>query len=285
MAVNSIRKELEGFQPGYEIIAADGGSNDGAVPWLCKQKDIVLILQHNHGRWKGKRVVRKSSGYYANLLLKCARGKYVFWMTDDAIVVPGAILNAYAHFERRLNDGHKLGGLAFYNNDWPLKRTYLGEITLNGVPIAHYGLFLRRALEEMGHYDEEYVFYGLDDDMCCKLRYNGWHIESYPSFICHCAYANVGARLKNMEPSLADTARFRSKWDGILFEQGQEIKREWKEITLENDGVVCRQFLLPFYSSLIRELLLAIVRRDRRFLAYITRIGLRFLKTGRLVVN
>lgn len=202
LAIESIRKELDGFEPGYEIIVVDGGSNDGAVPWLSKQKDIILILQHNHGRWRGKPVARRNSGYYINLLAKCAKGKYVCWMTDDAIIVPGAVRNAYSHFEQQLAVGKRLGALAFYNNDWPLKDAYLGEITLNDIPIAHYGLFLREALEDVGYYDEEYKFYGMDDDMSCKFRVNGWQIESFRSLICHCAYANIGAARKSRTPAL-----------------------------------------------------------------------------------
>jgi len=285
LAIDSIRQELEEFEPGYEIIAADGGSDDGSVQWLCKQKDIILILQHNHGQWQGKPVVRRNSGYYINLLLKCAKGKYVCWMTDDAIIVPGAILNAYSYFEERLKTGERLGALAFYNNDWPIKKKYLGDITLNGIPIAHYGLFLRQALEEVGYYDEDYYFYSVDDDMSCKLWQKGWKVESYKAFICHCAHANLGARISNTEKALEDKKRFYFKWNGLLFDANEDVRNDWKEVEISDDTNVGRKFAVPYYFSLAQQFLVALARFDRKFLASVKRGLLRYLKTGRWVTQ
>lgn len=285
LTIDSIRQELKGFEPGYEIIVADGGSTDGSVQWLCKQKDIILILQHNHGHWEGKPVIRRNSGYYINLLLKRAKGKYVCWMTDDAIIVPGAILNAQAHFEEVLKTSEKLGALAFYNNDWPIKKKYLGDITLNGVPIAHYGLFLRQALGKVGSYDEDYYFYSVDDDMSCKLFQKGWKVESFRSFICHCAHANIAARISNTEKALEDKQRFYSKWNGVLFNSDEDVGYDWKEVEISEDTGIGRRFAVPYFFSLAQVLLVALVRFDRKLLASGKRVLLRYFRTGRWVTQ
>jgi hypothetical protein len=39
----------------YELIVVDG-FNDGSIQWLIEQKDIITIIQHNSGEWRGKRL-------------------------------------------------------------------------------------------------------------------------------------------------------------------------------------------------------------------------------------
>ena len=58
----------------YEIIVVDGGSTDGALQYLTKQKDVITIVQHNRGTWQGKPIVRRSWGYFMNLAFKAAQG-------------------------------------------------------------------------------------------------------------------------------------------------------------------------------------------------------------------
>ena len=53
IAIDSIRAELNRFNLTSEVIVVDGGSNDGTTGWLAKQRDIVSIIQHNRGTWKG----------------------------------------------------------------------------------------------------------------------------------------------------------------------------------------------------------------------------------------
>ncbi len=52
LTIESLREELKSLP--YETIIVDGGSTDGTLKWLIKQKDIITIVQHNRGEWKGK---------------------------------------------------------------------------------------------------------------------------------------------------------------------------------------------------------------------------------------
>ena len=70
-ALNSIRRELRDIR--HEIIVHAGGSSDRSLDWLSRQKDVVLILQHNRGDWMGAKIERRSWGYFMNLGFKVAQ--------------------------------------------------------------------------------------------------------------------------------------------------------------------------------------------------------------------
>ena len=92
-AIASIRDN--GFTLPYEMIVVDGGSTDGSMDWLFRQKDVITIIQHNRGTFRGKPIPRRSWGYFMNLGFKCAQGKYILMMSDDSLLVPGSAMNGW----------------------------------------------------------------------------------------------------------------------------------------------------------------------------------------------
>jgi glycosyltransferase involved in cell wall biosynthesis len=219
LAIASVREELERSSLAGEIIVIDGGSTDGTLSWLLKQKDIITIVQHNRGEWRGKPIERRSWGYFMNLGFKCAQGKYVCMLSDDCLVVPGAIVNGHALFEQEIARGEKTGAVAFYWRNWPERGPYLVGTTLSGRIFVNHGLFLKRALEDVGFIDENtFSFYHADGDLCLKMWQMGYRcIDSPQSFIEHYSHANAAHRSSNVEAARLDWQNYLLKWEGIYY--------------------------------------------------------------------
>ena len=106
-----------------------------------------------------------------NLILKSAQGKYVCMLSDDSLIIPGAIINGYNLFEKNLKENKKVGAVAFYFRDWPEDKKYYVNFTIDNTMMVNHGLFLKKALENIGYIDEEnYYFYHADDDLSLKLK-------------------------------------------------------------------------------------------------------------------
>ncbi len=222
LTVNSIREEFQNsrFNLCYEIIVIDGGSDDGSLEWLRAQKDIITIVQHNRGDWLGKKIERRSWGYFMNLGFKISQGKYVCMLSDDCLLVPGAIINGYSCFESALNNGKKVGAVAFYFRDWSCDKSYHVGCTLGEKMYVNHGMYLKRALEDVGYIDEQtFFFYNGDGDLCLKMWDKGYEvIDSPDSYVEHYPHANVNVRKTNYAKFKHDLKNYLKKWEDIFYD-------------------------------------------------------------------
>lgn len=242
LAIDSVREECRDID--HEIIVIDGGSTDGSVNWLCKQKDIITVLQHNHGLWLGKKVQRRSWGYFMNLGFKCAQGKYICMLSDDCLVVPGAIRNGVKLFEKMLADGRKVGGVAFYWRNWPEQRKYRVGLTLGGRMFVNHGLYLADALKEVGYCDENtYQFYHADGDLCLKMWQAGYEIVSAEdSYVEHYTHANQEIRTENLQTQQKDWNSYLDKWRFVYYDPSKNDIGAWIEKEHSYENLVYKRF-------------------------------------------
>jgi GT2 family glycosyltransferase len=241
-ALDSIRQEVASLA--YEIIVVDGGSSDGSTEWLARQKDVITIVQHNRGEWRGRAIERRSWGYFMNLGFKSAQGKYVCMLSDDCLVVPGAIRNGIALFEEKLLKGDKVGAVAFYWRNWPVQEKYSVGRTLGNNMFVNHGLYLNAALKEVGYVDEDnYSFYHADGDLCLKMLYKGYVcVDSPTSFIEHFAHANPDVRNSNQYGQKSDWLNYLKKWEGIYYHPEKNDIGDWLETTFVDMTATADQF-------------------------------------------
>lgn len=210
--IDTIRQELSDTP--HELVVVDGGSSDGTVEWLIQQKDIITIIQHNRGEWHGKPVERKSWGYFMNLGFRAASGKYICMLSDDCLVIPGAIVNGIKLFDSSLKNRQKVGAIAFYWRNWPEQQNYWVGIAFGDRMFVNHGLYLRSALEDIKFIDaDKYFFYHADGDLCLRLWEAGYTcIDSPSSFIEHFSDANTEVRTSNQERQKIDWKKYENTW-------------------------------------------------------------------------
>jgi GT2 family glycosyltransferase len=227
-AIESVRNN--GIPCSYEIIVVDGGSTDGALEWLVSQRDIVTVVQHNRGEFRGVPVRRRSWGYFMNLGFKLAQGDWVLMISDDCVVLPGAIASSLREADRLQHMSRKVGGIAYYFRDWPQDSRYYVLETIGQKLMVNHGLFSRRALEAVNFADEHsYAFYKADGDLCLRIWEAGYEIvDCTDALVEHYVDPAELVRQSNNAILDADREAYARRWRHLVKKPGR--RRECEKV-------------------------------------------------------
>lgn len=249
-AIGSIRQN--GIAVPYEIIVVDGGSTDGALEWLSRQSDIITVIQHNRTSVGQQSVKRRPWGYFMNLGFKCAEGQYIVMMSDDSLLVPGAVMNGLNQCKTLSEAGRRIGAVAFYWRNWPEQRDYWVGLTLGGKMFVNHGMYVRSALEQVGWIDQHrFQFYYADGDVCLKLWQQGYEVVDCPtSFVEHHTHANDAIRASNFLGERSDWNAYITKWEGVFYDSSKPEIGTWLTKSYEDAHRTARCF--PVSGKLAR---------------------------------
>ena len=160
-----------------------------------------------------------------NLGFKCAQGKYICMISDDCLIIPGAIINGYNLFEEELAKGNNVGAVAFYWRNWPEDTNFYVKCTIKDKMMVNHGIFLSQVLKEIDYIEENlYIFYCADGDLSLKIWNNGYNIiASKKSLIEHYSHANTGVRKQNSSFYKSDLAAKINRWNGVFYPNGTNL--------------------------------------------------------------
>jgi len=218
----------------FEAIVVDNGSSDGSVDMILTQYRQVRLIcnKENMGFSRGN-----------NIALRVARGKYLLWLNNDTVVLPGA-LDALVRFL----EGHPEVGIVgpkVLNSDgtmqlqcrrglptpWAafgyftgLSRLFPKNALFTGYLLTHLDeekitsvdavsgaclMARREVLNQVGYLDETFFMFADDIDWCWRAKKAGWQVVYFPG----ARIVHYGGRGGTLSRPLRTTGEFyRSMW-------------------------------------------------------------------------
>lgn len=199
-AIRSVFEKTEGVD--FEIFVVDNNSKDGSIEAIEKTFPNINII---------KNPINAGFGTANNLAIKQAKGKYIFCLNTDTLLINNAIKIMYNYMEKEENNNVAVCGGALYNTDgqactcggnlpsiydilWKFglrtlfKNKYKKySIGLTADDCNNYenigyitgaDIFFRRSvLDEVGVFDENIFMYFEETDLCKRIRDKGYDIK------------------------------------------------------------------------------------------------------------
>lgn len=160
-----LKRMMESFRNGagdypYEFIVGDGGSTDGTIEYLKKQKDATLVEM---GELTGC-----VKAY--NACFKKAKYEYIFWPSDDFIVFPKVLIKCCKLMDKHPDVGMVSPKFVEANHsNFPNVGTLKHRLILSKTHI-----FRTEVLKQIGLLNENYRTYLVDVDSALSVLNLGY---------------------------------------------------------------------------------------------------------------
>ncbi|MGZ3592638.1 MAG: glycosyltransferase family 2 protein [Syntrophales bacterium] len=216
----------------YEIICVDNASTDGSVSMLQEKYPQVRLIQNEENR---------GFGAANNQAMRIMKGRYALLLNSDAVLTENAVRELFAFMEARsdaamacgqlLNaDGSKQNSVAGFPNLLSLltNTSLLEYLFPKRYPSKRYNhdkpievdscigaclLARKKAIEEVGMFDERYFFFFEETDWAYQMRSAGWNIFHVPTaLIYHLQGQSIGKDIRSRIEFYRSRYQFFRKW-------------------------------------------------------------------------
>jgi GT2 family glycosyltransferase len=230
--LNSIYQTIQNLT--FEIIVVDNASSDGSLEMLQQNFPEVINIGNQENR---------GFGAANNQAFAVMQGKYALLLNTDALLTPGAVKRLWTFGEANsdaaivcgqlLNaDGSKQNSIAsfpslltlsanislleyLFPRKYPSKRyEHSGSIEVDSA-IGACMMIRKKALDEVGVFDERYFFFFEETDLAYTMHKAGWKTYHIPdAFIYHLQGQSIGGNVRSRIEFYRSRYKFFSKWHG-----------------------------------------------------------------------
>lgn len=228
--LNSVYQTINNLT--FEIIVVDNASSDGSIKMLESDFPEVIRIANQEN---------KGFGAANNQAFAVMKGKYALLLNTDALLTPGAVTKLWAFCETNkqaaiacgqlLNaDESKQNSIASFPSlltlatntslleyllprKFPSKRyQHTKPIEVNSA-IGACMMVRKKALDEVGFFDERYFFFFEETDLAYAMHRAGWKTYHIPdAYIYHLQGQSIGGNVRSRIEFYRSRYKFFNKW-------------------------------------------------------------------------
>jgi hypothetical protein len=220
----------------YEIIVVDNSSCDGSPDMIKQEFPNVRLIENNKNAFFTKA---------NNQAIRISKGQYILLLNSDTMVIDNSIQTMLNFMSHHPSAGAVSGKILFPDgrlqsigwnfhtplnvilNQDPIKKIFIKKylsrlITHNSSSITEvdvvsdgFMLLRREAIFGIGLYDERFLLYYTEDDLCRRLKTKGWKVYYLPpASVIHKLFGSTkkGANIKIAGIRAIDTIRYFAKY-------------------------------------------------------------------------